>query len=182
MLERSLVEEVLRAALARGGRFAEVFAEERSGVSIRLDDGRIEELVTGDDRGAGVRVVHGDASAYAFSNRLDRDALLEAARAASAAVRDATPQERTIDLRATPAAVTHRAERPAGAVAKDRKVGWVREADDAARSLSAEVRQVVVGYGDSVQPCWSRHRTAGGCRRSVPASAWSCRSWRRATG
>src|SRR5437764_8428926 len=89
MLDRSVIEEVLRAALLRGGSFAEIFAEERESATIHLDDGKIEELTSGLDRGAGVRVVHGEASAYAYSNRLDPEALLGAARAASASVRDA---------------------------------------------------------------------------------------------
>ena len=40
MLDRHLVTEVLGAALARGGSFAELFVEEKSSVSIRLDDGK----------------------------------------------------------------------------------------------------------------------------------------------
>jgi TldD protein len=152
MLDRSLVEEVLAAALSRGGRFSEVFVEERTGVSVRLDDGRIEELVTGDDRGAGVRVVHGDQTAYAYSNRLDRDALLEAARAAAAGVRDAAPGDTTtIDLRTVAPEVRHPAERPAAAVEKADKVAWLREADEVARAVSPDVSQVVSAYGDSVQ-------------------------------
>ncbi|MBI4260085.1 MAG: TldD/PmbA family protein, partial [Actinobacteria bacterium] len=150
MLDRSLVREVLGAALERGGRFAELFVEERWGFTIRLDDGRIEELVSGEDRGAGVRVVHGNASAYAFSNRLDRAALLDAARAAAASVREG-PAGEVVDLRASEPEVVHRAERPAGSVPTAHKVEWVREADDAARGLHPAVRQVVAGYTDSLQ-------------------------------
>ena len=46
--------------------------EERSTTSIRLDDGKVEDLTTGLDRGAGVRVALGTSYGYAFSNRLDR--------------------------------------------------------------------------------------------------------------
>ena len=114
MLERDLVAEVLTAARRKGGDFAEVFVEERSSTSIRLDDGKVEELTTGLDRGAGVRVTQGTTYGYAYSNRLDRDALLEAAAAASAALRgDAAG--RVVDLTDRPGAGTNRAERPAGA-------------------------------------------------------------------
>jgi TldD protein len=40
---------------------------------------------------------------------------------------------------------------PMAGVPRERKVAWLREAEDAARSHAPEVRQVVVGYGDSVQ-------------------------------
>lgn len=150
MLDRDLVEEVLRAARARGGAFAELFVEERAGVSVRLDDGRIEELTTGLDRGAGVRVGHGTSYGYAYSNRLDRDALLGAAEAAAASVRDEGPGG-VVDLRALEPPVVHESLRDASSVPAADKVAWVREADDAARALGNEVRQVTAVYGDSLQ-------------------------------
>ncbi len=151
MLDRQLVEEVLAAARSRGGDFAEVFVEEKSSVSIRLDDGKIEELTTGLDRGAGVRVGRGSSYGYAFSNRLGRDALIEAAQAAAASVTGRGSPGAVVDLREVAPVVVHRAERPAAGVAAAVKVGWVREVDDVARSLSPEVRQVVASYGDSLQ-------------------------------
>ena len=53
VLDPDLVTDVLREALSGGGRLAEIFAETRASTSIRLDDGRIEEVVSGSDHGAG---------------------------------------------------------------------------------------------------------------------------------
>ena len=150
MLDRELVGEVLRAARRRGGSFAEVFVEERTSTSIRLDDGKVEELTTGLDRGAGVRVCLGTSYGYAFSNRLDRDALLQAAEAASAALREGEPGP-VVDLRVSEGPVVNPVERPAGDLPAAEKVAWLREIDDTARAFSPEVRQVVGVYGDSLQ-------------------------------
>jgi TldD protein len=150
MLDRSLVEEILRAARRRGGSFAEVFVEETSNTSIRLDDGKVEELTTGVDRGAGVRVAQGTSYGYAYSNRLDREALLQAAEAASAALREGSGGD-VVDLRTLTGPTTNRVERPAGEVPAADKVQWLREVDDAARSYSPEVIQVIGVYGDSLQ-------------------------------
>ena len=149
MLDRDLALDVLRAARARGGSFAELYVEERASVSIRLDDGKVEELTTGLDRGAGVRVGRGTSFGYAFSNRLDRGALLEAASAAAASLDDEPGG--VVDLRELQPPVVHVAERSAAQVPAAAKVAWLREVDDAARSHSPEVRQVVASYGDSVQ-------------------------------
>lgn len=149
MLDRDLVHDVLKAARARGGAFAEVYVEERTSVTIRLDDGKIEELTTGLDRGAGVRVGRGTSFGYAFSNRLDREALLRAAAAAAASL-DGAPAD-VVDLRAIVPPVVHVAERDAAAVPAADKVAWLREVDDVARSFSPDVRQVVATYGDSIQ-------------------------------
>jgi TldD protein len=150
VLHEAVVRDVLRTALRSGGRFAEIFAEERHSTSIRLDDRRIEELTEGTDRGAGIRVVAGDTSAYAYSNRLDPAALGEAAEAAAAAARGGGSTD-LVDLRRRAPAVSAPTTEPMAGVPRERKVAWLREAEDAARSHAPEVRQVVVGYGDSVQ-------------------------------
>jgi TldD protein len=150
VLDRDLASEVLRAARARGGSFAEIFVEERVSVSIRLADGKVEELTSGLDRGAGVRVARGTSYGYAFSNRLDRDALLNAAEAAAAALVGDAPGA-VVDLREQDPPIVHGVEVSRDAVAAEEKVAWLREADDAARSLSPEVRQVTASYADSLQ-------------------------------
>lgn len=150
MLDPELASEVLRAARRRGGSFAELFVEERSSISVRVDDGRVEELTTGLDRGAGVRVGHGTSFGYAYSNRLDRDSLLEAAEAAVASLRRDGAGD-VVDLRRLEPPVRHAAVREAGSASSAEKVAWVHEADDAARATSPEVQQVTAVYSDSTQ-------------------------------
>src|SRR6266540_1154568 len=141
VLEDAVVRKVLGAALATGGEWAEVYAEDRLSHNIRLEDRRVEELVTGRDRGAGVRVVRGTSSAYAYTNRMDSDSLLEAARVAAAA-RDL--RRRTSELR-HPVAID-----PAG-IQRTTLAELVRRADDAARSYDPAVAQVIAAYNDARQ-------------------------------
>jgi TldD protein len=150
MLPRELVDDVVRAARRRGGSFAELFVEERRSTSIRLDDGKVEELSTGSDRGGGVRVALGTSYGYAYSNRLDRASLLQAAEAASAALDEGEPGT-VVDLTVREGRGTNRTDRPAGEFPAAEKVAWLRELDEAARSLSPDVVQVVGMYGDSLQ-------------------------------
>ena len=51
MIENSLVEQTLGIALANGGDFAELFAEDVERSSVNLDDGRIE--LASDNEAAG---------------------------------------------------------------------------------------------------------------------------------
>ena len=150
MLDPELATDVLRAARVRGGSFAEVFVEERTSVAIRLDDGKVEELTTGLDRGAGVRVARGTSYGYAYSNRLDRDALLQAAQAAAAALAGDASGD-VVDLRELEPPVVHGVREAADSAPAADKVAWLREADDAARAFSPNVRQVTASYLDSVQ-------------------------------
>jgi TldD protein len=150
VLDPELATDVLRAARVRGGSFAEVFVEERTSVAIRLDDGKVEELTTGLDRGAGVRVARGTSYGYAYSNRLDRDALLQAAQAAAAALAGDARGD-VVDLRELEPSVVHGVREAADSAPAADKVAWLREADDAARAFSPNVRQVTASYLDSVQ-------------------------------
>jgi TldD protein len=150
VLDDAVVRKVLATALTTGGEWAEVYAEDRLSHNIHLDDRRVEELVTGRDRGAGVRVVRGTSSAYAYTNRLDTENLLEAARVASAAIRD-QPRAEVRDLRRrTPAVANPVRIDPAG-VERTTLAELVRRADDEARAYDPSVNQVSAFYFDTRQ-------------------------------
>ncbi|MDQ3974114.1 MAG: TldD/PmbA family protein, partial [Actinomycetota bacterium] len=106
LIDEGDIRAVLEAALADGGDFAELYAESRRGRSLTLDDGRIEDLVSGLDRGAGIRVVRGRQTGYAYTNVLTRQALVEAARTAAAAV-SGSAKTTVADLRRVPPPVRH---------------------------------------------------------------------------
>ena len=84
MIDSPVLERVLSEALRHGGEFAEVFAEDKSTSSAMLDDGRVEELSSGRERGAGIRVVSGETTGFAHTADLSEEGLLRAADAASA--------------------------------------------------------------------------------------------------
>jgi TldD protein len=148
LLDPDVVERTLTLALARGGNFAEVFVEDRSSTGISLDDGKIEELSSGRDRGAGVRVVDGDTTGYAHTADLSESGLAAAAAAASAIARSGTGGKRTVGI-GEPTMRSHRAEQLPNDVPKSQKVELLRRADAAGRAAGDSVSQLSAGYGDS---------------------------------
>ncbi|HQG55004.1 MAG TPA: TldD/PmbA family protein [Thermoleophilia bacterium] len=144
-----LVEATIARALARGGDFAEVFVEDRDGLTLRLEDGRLEQVVGGSERGAGVRLLSGEHTYYAYTDVLDEASLAAAADAVAAALRDARPATSVIDLGAVRSdAGRHPVKVPPDRVDVARKAALVHAADDEARAAGAEVAQVVAGYAD----------------------------------
>ncbi len=101
-------DEVLAAALERalreGGDFADVFWERRIARSYRLQDGCIREASHVCTEGAGVRVVAGESSGYAYVDDPTDATLLEAARSAAAIARNA-PAGETRRIALAPVAV-----------------------------------------------------------------------------
>ena len=67
MIEHEVLERVLATALRKGGDFAEVYAEDKASTSAGLDDGRVEQVSSGRDRGAGIRVVVGETTGFAYT-------------------------------------------------------------------------------------------------------------------
>ncbi len=149
MIDDAVVQRVLGAALRTGGDFAEVFAEDRRSSSAHFDDGKVEELGSGRDRGAGIRVVRGETTGFAHTSDLSETGLLAAAGAAAAAARGGGGGVREVALTRRETQPPHPIEILPQDVAKSRKVDLLERADDAARSEGGAISQVSVSYGDS---------------------------------
>ena len=79
MIDETTLQRVLAVAASGGADFAEVFAEDKRSSSAVLDDGKVEELTSGRDRGAGIRVVVGESTGFAHTADLSEASLLETA-------------------------------------------------------------------------------------------------------
>ncbi|SHJ09467.1 TldD/PmbA family protein [Desulfofundulus thermosubterraneus] len=151
MVDEQLLKEVLDLALASGGDFADIFVEHKRATGVGLEGGKIERVHSGIDMGAGIRVINGDSTAYAYTNDLSREGLLEAARIVSHASRG-EKKDYHLDLRRVRPLVDFPVVERPDAVKPERKVEAVQAADRAARAVDVEkIKQVMVGYGDVVQ-------------------------------
>jgi len=154
VIDPPVLERVLSEALRSGGDFAEVFAEDRSSASALLDDGRIEELSSGRERGAGIRVVVGETTGFAHTADLSENGLLRAAEAASAVARSAPAGTTAVAAQALAGSgvPTRRGDgegpRPGS---KAESLELLQRADDAARSTGGAVSQVQAGCGTSTR-------------------------------
>jgi TldD protein len=150
LVDPDILQRALGAALERGAEFAEVFVEDRSTSSAALDQRRVEQLSSGRDRGAGIRVVVGETTGFAHTADLSARGLLEAARSAAAVAREGGGGVREVRLGALDAHPSAADIEP-GNVDKDRKIELLRHADDVARSEGSSISQVQVALGDSTR-------------------------------
>jgi TldD protein len=143
-----LAARVLERALAHGGDLGEVYAEDRYGFSVSLEDSKLERPQTGTERGAAVRVVQGDATYFGHVDGLAETDLLRVADSVAQAVR-AGDARAPAALQAASAEVIHAiAERPEQ-IAAERKAEMLRECDERARSQGGDVAQVMAGYNEN---------------------------------
>lgn len=147
MLDAMDLSRILRCALAEGGEFADIYFEEGSSTAIVCEDGKIEKIVAGTDRGVGIRVISDLRTAYAYTNEVTEKALLDLARTVSRAVRGKAFGS-AIDLRAKTVGAGFSIKVSPADVSLQDKVALVRRADEAARRMDERVRQALAVYRD----------------------------------
>jgi TldD protein len=151
LVDPDVVSRVLDAGRATGAEFAEVFVEDKRSTSAGLDDGRVEQVTSGRTRGAGIRVVAGETTGFAYTSDLSERGLVAAAQAAAAAARQGGGGVRSVALGPLVEHPVNDVRIDPREVAKARKVELLQRADEAARSVDGSVVQVSAGYGDSVR-------------------------------
>ncbi|MCK9419599.1 MAG: TldD/PmbA family protein [Nitrospirae bacterium] len=141
---------VLKRALRNGGEFADVFIEQSAPLSLMCEDNRIEKVLSGVDCGAGVRLIFGRRTAYAYTNELTTGSLLEIADAVRQAAAGDIHQPAVTLIRANPRVdllVRQAPER----VDTSRKAAMVLQANKVARSFDPRIRQALVSYRENRQ-------------------------------
>jgi len=144
---------VLRGALRNGGAYADLFLEKASPLAILCEDDRVEKVIAGREQGAGLRVIAGNRTAYAYTNELTTASLLELADAVGHAVSggDAAAVQAFSLSRRHPAFSPCLMRMPPRSVSPERKAAMVKRANRVARSFDARIRQVMVTYRENCQ-------------------------------
>ncbi|MCU9613364.1 TldD/PmbA family protein [Caldibacillus lycopersici] len=152
MLNKSLIEDVLAAALTTGGDFSEVFVEDRFNNSMILQGGRLEKSVSGRDFGVGIRVFKGLQSVYAYTNDFSRDGLLKAAKTAAQAIQGTNAQETVVlPLEKEIVHNLHPTELMPNSVEKTRKLQVLRKANEIITNYDPAIAQAIIRLVDEEQ-------------------------------
>lgn len=149
-LDRALAERVLLEARGRGAPFSDLYLETRTVSRVQLTGSVIESVEQGIFSGCGVRAVDEDRTGYAYADAFEESALLAAARDAAAIASGSAPGNAPISFQSVTPPTTVTLARPFGEVAEDERVGWLIEADAAARAFDPSVNQVTIEHTDEM--------------------------------
>ena len=147
MIPRDILEEVLARALSSGGDFAEIFIEDRVNNSLRMVNGRMEDVVSGRDYGAGIRVMKDFRSVYAYTNDTSKGNLLDTAYKAACALKY-SPQDVKVSLVERIATNISQIQYVPSSITNMKKASILETAYKAAKDYNSEIIQVTAGYGD----------------------------------
>lgn len=146
-VDAGLLSRVIEKGLGRGGEFAEVFLQHKITHWVGLEDGQVNRAYSQVDLGAGIRVLKGDATGFAYSEDLSEGALLAAADTA-AAVASAGGQVKSAELSRKRHANPYPVEVPWSEVGVDKKVPVLERVDRACRSRDPRIIKVISYLND----------------------------------
>ncbi|OAG26866.1 TldD/PmbA family protein [Thermodesulfatator autotrophicus] len=138
--------EILGKALGKKGNFADLYQEDTETTYIVYENDRLEKVVTGGDKGAGLRTIYGDFhTAYAYTNELSASGIVTLAEELASITESPGPKISIDEVKKVP---FPEIKRPPFEETLTTKIDLVKKANRAARGVSPEVVQVKVIYQD----------------------------------
>jgi TldD protein len=149
-LDPGLLQKVIKKALEMGGDFAEVYVENRISRNISMEESKFKSGVFGISKGAGVRVISGDKTGYAYTDELSEAELLRAAEVASFVAR-ATDTVPAVDLKKAERDSFITVKVPLGDLADDKRLEVMRRANQAALEYDPQIKMALISYYDEIR-------------------------------
>ncbi|MBU5438949.1 TldD/PmbA family protein [Tissierella sp. MSJ-40] len=150
MLSNKVIENVLYAALSKGGDFAEIFVEDKYNTNMKLVGGLLETSISGRDFGVGIRIFDKLNSIYAYTNDSSEENLIKVAKEAAAAL-----QSSKIDLTLNFIKNESRNLSPVKllprTITKKDKLDLMKKGYESAKNYDPVISQVSVNYLDEEQ-------------------------------
>jgi TldD protein len=140
-------EKVIRKLMSAKGEFADLFFEDRTGTTLIYENGKVDRIRQGIDRGVGLRIIRSGVTLYAYSTEVSATAIDELV----------STLVQTDSSRLEPVGMSFRAVQtdqqsvididPAEADLNT-KMTVMAEADEVARSFGNEIDQVRITFSD----------------------------------
>ena len=145
-----LLERCLGEALSAGGDYADLYFESVTSTSLGVDEQIVKSASTGTSAGCGIRVLSGERTGYAYTDNLNPERLLHAAK--TAALIASGPAKQPIQgFTETEAANLYPV--PLGGFDLDlaARLELILRADRAARAFDSRIVQVRAGYSEELR-------------------------------
>lgn len=150
MINKTMAEAVLLSAVSNGAEFAEIFVENNVKNSIGVVNGKVERANSGVDCGCGIRIINKDKVVYVYTNKLDRDNLIQLAKEGAKAIKGESSLKNIVfsDMDVNKLYIP---EIMPISVRKNNIVNMLKLGSDAAYSYNELISQTNLSYSDSTQ-------------------------------
>ncbi|OYV15193.1 MAG: TldD protein [Methylococcaceae bacterium NSP1-2] len=144
-LQEHHIEKIFNQLLSSPVDIADIYFQSSHSESWVLESGIIKEGSHSIEQGAGVRVVSGEKTGFAYSDRLELPVLLEAANNVKAIVRQGqNAQVNLMSKNATPLAHYYAPLNPLKSLSDDQKIALLKKVDSETRQIDSRIEEVIV--------------------------------------
>ncbi len=149
-MDKEILARIIAKALEKGGDFADVYLENRISRQIVMEESKFKSGLYGISQGAGVRVISGNKTGYAYTDEITEEKLLRAAEVASYVARNGNPNTpAAISVTDRPSFVT--VSLPLGEIADEKRIEVIKRADQAAKDYDPRIKMALIDYNDEVR-------------------------------
>jgi len=149
-IDPTLLQKTIGKALEKGGEFADVYVENRISRTIVMEESKFKSATFGIIRGAGVRVISGDKTGFAYTDELTEEKLFRAAEVASFIARG-TKVVQPVDIAAVERRSFVTVRLPLREVADEKRFEIIRRADQAALDFDPRIKLAAINYYDEIR-------------------------------
>lgn len=147
MLDKKIVEKILKEALSTGGDFAEIFIEKTIKTNFFLINGKIEKALSGKDFGIGIRIFKDTYSVYGYTNKLEPTSLVHATKKIAKAI-NGTKKNITLSFEKKEYKNINEIKVYPESIEKSKKIIIMKKAYKAAKEYDPIIKEVLVSYLD----------------------------------
>ena len=169
-LDDAGLDRVFGQLMGPGIDFGDLYFQHARRESWTMEDGIVKDGAHSIDQGVGVRAISGEKTGFAYSDEINADALLIAARSARAISRDGDARAHALPVRTGAPVALYAPVDPVDSVDTAAKLDAMRHVDRLLRAVDPRVKQVVVslvGGVDTVLVARSDGVVAGDIRPLV---------------
>lgn len=141
------LQQVLAAAMETGADYADIYFEHSFSNHLQLTDNKVDNAGSLIEFGAGVRVVSGDRTGYAYTEAVTLENLLHAARTANRIV-SASTENQSINLSELPKFNRYPSVDDWQDTSLAKRRAYLEKLNDRVFSLDEKVKKVIVSQGD----------------------------------
>ena len=148
--DKSVLDKVIAKALAQGGEFADVYLENRISRQIIMEESLFRSGLYGIAQGAGVRVISGDKTGFAYTDEITEENLMRAAEVASYIARNSdtiTP----VNIAGAERESFITVEQPLETISDTRRIEIMERANQAALDYDPRIRMAKIDYYDQTR-------------------------------
>ncbi|MFB0564395.1 MAG: TldD/PmbA family protein [Candidatus Aminicenantaceae bacterium] len=149
-LDPQVLNRTIGKALEKGGEFAEVYVENRISRRILMEESKFRSAVFSISQGAGVRILSGDKTGYAYTDDITEEKLIRAAEVASYIARG-TKAAGPMDIHKAKRKSFFTIKLPLEAVADEKRLEVIKRANQAALDYDKRIKMAIISYYDETR-------------------------------